>query len=96
MQQLKADKTLKNRTEWSPKQTVRLLEICLEMQFKCYKGKIYTQSDGTLIGKSNSRLWAGIFVAWFKKLFVKKGKFKAKNVNTQLINLAILTNITRN
>ena len=42
MQQLKADQTLMDRTEWSPKQIVRLLEICRETHFKSSKGSIDT------------------------------------------------------
>ena len=69
---------LKDRTTWLPKQNVDLLKICLETNFNTYDGKTYTQTDGTLIGKSISGLLAGIFVAWLEETVVKNGRFKAQ------------------
>ena len=78
--QLDKDDTLPTRTEWKPAQIFELLEVCLETHFQSYKGDIYTQTDGTPIGKSISGPLAGIFVTWFEQLFVIQGKFKARIV----------------
>ena len=52
---LQKDKTLKDRTKWKPKQITNLLQICMEeTHFMDYRGKIWTQTDGTAIGKSIS------------------------------------------
>jgi hypothetical protein len=69
---------LKDRTTWLPKQNVDLLKICLETNFNTYDGKTYTQTDGTLIGKSISGPLAGIFFAWLEETVVKNGRFKAQ------------------
>ena len=53
-EQLDKDDTLPTRTEWKPAQIIELLEVCLETHFQSYKGDIYTQTDGTPIGKSIS------------------------------------------
>ena len=78
LEQLKKDDTLKDRTKWSPKQIVDLLKICLATNFITFEGKIYTQTDGTPIGKSISGPLAGIYVAWLEEMFVKNGRFKAQ------------------
>ena len=39
---------------------------------------MYTQMDGTPIGKSISGPLAGIYVAWLEETFVKNGRFKAQ------------------
>ena len=49
---------------------MKLLEICLEMHFKTIDGNIYTQLDGTPIGKSISGPIADIFMIWFEEEFV--------------------------
>ena len=58
---LQRDKTLKDRTKWKPKQITNLLQICKEeTHFMDYRGKIWTQTDGTAIGKSISgdlKIW---------------------------------------
>ena len=77
-EQLKRDKTLKERTKWSPKQITDLLRICLETNFRTFEGNICTQTDGTPIGKSISGPLAGSFVAWLEGEFTKNGKFKAR------------------
>ena len=59
---LKKDKTLRERTKWTPRQIVNLMEICLDTHFKSYNGTIYTQTDGTPIGKSISGPMAGIYL----------------------------------
>ena len=66
---LKKDITLKERTNWSPKQTTNLKMICLVTNFRTFEGSIYTQTDGTPIGKSISGPLAGIFVllAWLEQ-----------------------------
>ena len=55
-----------------------LLKICLETHFNTFHGKVLTQKDGTPVGKSTSGPLEGIFVVWFEKMFVMKGKFKAR------------------
>ena len=64
------DTTLKDRTDWKPDDIMKLLEICLETHFKTIDGNIYTQLDGTPIGKSISGLIADIFMIWFEEEFV--------------------------
>ena len=66
LKQLKEDESLKDRTTWSPKQIADLLKICLQTYFKTYDGEIYTQTDGTPIGKSISGPLARIFVGWLE------------------------------
>ena len=69
---LKKDKELSGRTKWTPRQIINLMEICLETPFKSYNGTIYTQTDGTPIGKSISGPMAGIYLRWFEYTFVKQ------------------------
>ena len=59
---LQNDKTLKQRTSWSIDHIMIFLEICLETHFKSLNGTIYTQTDGTPIGKSISGPIAGIYL----------------------------------
>ena len=79
-EQLIKDDTLRDRMEWKPEHIIELLEVCLETHFQTNEGIVYTQTDGTPIGKSISGPLAGIFVAWFENMFVMKGKFKARIV----------------
>ena len=51
-ERLQKDETLSERTEWKPNDIVNLLQICLETHFKTLDGRIFTQTDGTPIGKS--------------------------------------------
>ena len=83
LEQLRQDNTLTDRTQWTPEQIVNLWNICLETHFKTFQRDIFTQKDGTPIGKSISGPLAGIFVAWFEKMFVMKGKFKARIIFLQ-------------
>ena len=66
-QALQADETLSKRTDWSVDDIMALLEICLETHFKTLDGYIYTQMDGTPIGKSISGPLAGIYLNCFWK-----------------------------
>ena len=77
-ERLDNDITLKDRTKWSPKEIVDLLRICLETHFKTLDGKIYTQTDGTPIGKSISGPIAGIYMDWFEKQYVYSDMCKMK------------------
>ena len=53
-QRLYSDESLQTRTKWKPDDIITLLEICLETHFKTLDGRIFTQTDGTPIGKSTS------------------------------------------
>ena len=64
------DTSLSERTDWKPDDIMKLLEICLETHFKTIDGNIYTQLDGTPIGKSISGPIADIFMIWFEEEFV--------------------------
>ena len=75
---LKKDKTLRERTKWTPRQIVNLMEICLDTHFKSYNGTIYTQTDGTPIGKSISGPMAGIYLRWFEYTFIRNSKFSSQ------------------
>ena len=66
------------------RKNVNQLNIFLETHFKTFQGDIFTQKDGTPIGKSIYGPLAGIFVAWFEKMFVMKGKFKARTIKSKL------------
>ena len=77
-QKLEEDETLPERTPWSPAQIVELLEICLETHFKTIDGRIFTQSDGTPIGKSISGPIAGIYLNWFEEQFIYSDRCKHK------------------
>ena len=72
---LRKDKNLKKRTSWSVKHIMILLEICLETHFKTVNGTIFTQTDGTPIGKSISGPIAGICMRWFEETFVRTHKY---------------------
>ena len=62
------DTTLKERTDWKPDNIMKLLEICLETHFKTIDSNIYTQLDGTPIGKSISGPIEDLFNIWFEEL----------------------------
>ena len=53
-EELERDETLSERTKWTPKEIVDLLEICLETRFKTLDGSVFTQINETPIGKSIS------------------------------------------
>ena len=76
---LQNDKTLKDRTTWKPKNIVNLIQICTEeTHFKDFEGHIWTQIDGTAMGKSISGDVAGIFMESYENEFVldpEKNKF---------------------
>ena len=70
-EQLKRDKALKDRTKWKPKQITNLLQICTEeTHFMDYRGKIWTQTDGTAIGKSISGDLAAIYMEFYENEYV--------------------------
>jgi hypothetical protein len=69
-EKLEEDDTLAQRTPWSPAQIMRLLEICLETHFKTIDGRVFTQIDGTPIGKSISGPIAGIYMNWFEEQYI--------------------------
>jgi hypothetical protein len=69
---LQRDRTLKDRTSWNPKQIVTLLEVCLETHFRDIEGNIWTQVDGTPIGKSISGAIAGIYMADYEERHIFK------------------------
>ena len=72
---LQHDKMLKDRTEWKAKNIVNLIEICTEeTHFKDFEGNIWTQTDGTAIGKSISGDIAGIFMESYEDEFVLNPK----------------------
>ena len=74
-EKLQKDETLSSRTDWKPDDIVKLLEICLETHFKTIDGRIFTQTDGTPIGKSISGPIADIYMNWFEEEYV----FNANN-----------------
>ena len=54
-------------TKWKPKQITNLLEICTEeTHFMDYQGNIWTQTDGTAIGKSISGDITGIYMEFYE------------------------------
>ena len=55
---------------------MKLLKNCLETHFKTIDGRIYTQIDGTPIGKSISGTLADIFMIWFEEEYI----FNDKNI----------------
>ena len=65
-----ADDKLADRTKWNPDDIIKLLEICLETHFKTLDGRIYTQTDGTPIGKSISGPLADIYMDWFENEYI--------------------------
>ena len=77
---LKKDRTLQERTKWSPEQIVFLSEICLETHYRDLDGVIWTQTDGTRIGKSISGPLAGIYMEYLEEEFVlKRDKMRIKS-----------------
>ena len=60
-EKLRHDESLADRTEWKVDDIMKLLTICLETHFKIIDGRVYTQIDGTPIGKSISGPLADIF-----------------------------------
>ena len=69
-ERLQKDETLLERTEWKPNDIVNLLQICLETHFKTLDGRIFTQTDGTPIGKSISGPIADIYMNWFEEKYI--------------------------
>ena len=68
---LQKDKTLKDRTKWKPRQITNLLQICTEgTHFMDQRGKIWTQTDGTAIGKSISGDLAVIYMEFYENEYV--------------------------
>ena len=63
------DTSVSECTDWKPDDIMKLLEICLETHFKTIDGNIYTQLDGTPIGKSISGPIANICMIWFEEEF---------------------------
>ena len=57
---------------------LELLEICLETQVKTIDGRIFSQTDGTPIGKSISGPIAGIYLNWFEEEFIYSERCKNK------------------
>ena len=72
------DETLAERTDWSAEDIIKLLRICLETHFKTIDGQIFTQTDGTPIGKSISGPSVDIYMIWFEEQYI----FNKKNVRT--------------
>ena len=69
-ERLQKDDTLSERTEWKPNDIVNLLQIFLETHFKTLDGRIFTQTDGTPIGKSISGPIADIYMNWFEEKYI--------------------------
>ena len=82
-EKLMQDESLADRTEWKVEDIMKLLTICLETHFKTIDGRIYTQIDGTPIGKSISGPLADIFMIWFEEQYI----FNEKNVFKPYIKL---------
>ena len=64
------DDTLASRTDWNADDIIKLLRICLETHFKTIDGRIFTQIDGTPIGKSISGPLADIYMIWFEEQYI--------------------------
>ena len=66
-EELQKDETLRGRMDWKPEDILKLLEISVETYFKTLDGQIYFRRDGLPIGKSISKLMAGIYMqkGWF-------------------------------
>jgi len=75
---LQKDRTLKDRTDWKPRQIRTLLEVCLETHFKDIEGNIWTQVNGTPIGKSISGPIAGIYMADYEERHIYNGRLPLK------------------
>ena len=57
------EKSLKDRTKWTPAQIIRLLNICIEeTHFYDFQGNIWTQTDCLAIGKSVSGALTDIYM----------------------------------
>jgi len=68
---LQRDRSLKDRTNWKAKQITNLLEICTEeTHFMDSQGNIWTQTDGTAIGKSISGDIAAIYMEFYDNEYV--------------------------
>ena len=68
---LQKDRTLKDRTKWKPKQITDLLKICTEETHSMdYQGKIWTQTDGTSIGKSISGDIAAVYMEFYENEYI--------------------------
>ena len=66
-EELWEDESLRGRTGWKPEDIFKLLEISVETYFKTLDGQIYFQRDGLPIGKSISKLMAGIYMHWLRR-----------------------------
>ena len=75
---MKNDDTLADRTDWRVDDIIQLLSICLETHFKTIDGRIFTQIDGTPIGKSISGPLADIYMIWFEEqhIFNENNEFR--------------------
>ena len=82
-EKLMLDESLADRTEWKVDDIMKLLSICLETHFKTIDGRIYSQIDGTPIGKSISGPLADIFMIYFEEEYI----FNEKNVFKPSIKL---------
>ena len=70
-EKLQNDKLLTDRTKWKPKNIVNLIQICTEeTHFKDFEGNIWTQTDGTAMGKSISGDITGIFMESYEEEFI--------------------------
>ena len=78
-QRLYADESLHERTKWKPDDIVELLKICVETHFKTLDGRIFTQTDGTPIGKSISGPLADIYMDWFERTYIYSEHNEFKN-----------------
>ena len=64
------DESLAERTDWNADDIIKLLRICLETHFKTIDGRIFTQIDGTPIGKSISGPLVNIYMIWFEEQYI--------------------------
>ena len=78
-QRLYADESLHEQTKWKPDDIVELLKICVETHFKTLDGRIFTQTDGTPIGKSISGPLADIYMDWFERTYIYSEHNEFKN-----------------
>ena len=70
---LQRDRSLKDRTNWKPKQITNLLEICTEeTHFMDSQGNIWTQTDGTAIRKFISGDIASIYMEFTPIFWVQQ------------------------
>ena len=91
-EKLKNDDNLADRTDWNVDDIIKILSIFLETHFKTIDGQIFTQidgtpigkwisgplADGTPIGKSFSGLLADLYIIWFEEenIFSENNKFR--------------------